>query len=78
MENVTDKTPKPAPATDDDSDKWNAYDYYDCRSDANTPKPTPEYIANTMPWAKEAIAAREAELRPAKLAAAPRVVPKKA
>jgi len=64
MEKENDKTVKPAPAAStpcaDAAEGWNPYDYYDCRLDADTPKPTAEYIANVMPWAKEAIAKRQA------------------
>jgi hypothetical protein len=74
MEKVTDKNVHPGPI-----EGWNPYDEYDCRPDADTPKQTQEYIDNVRPpGVTEAIAKREAELRAAKLAAAPsRVDPKK-
>jgi hypothetical protein len=71
MENGNDKTAKLAPAADDDSDKWNAYDYYDCRSGADFSKETQEYIDYTRPWLKDAIAKRQAELKAGAAAAVP-------
>jgi hypothetical protein len=44
---------------------WDPWDYYDCRSEADTPKPIQEYIDNTMPWLKDATAKRQAELNAA-------------
>jgi hypothetical protein len=59
MENVNDKKATAKPESERDSDKWDAYDEYDCR--LNEPKQTAEYIANTTPpGVKEAIARRQA------------------
>jgi hypothetical protein len=62
------KPPHPKPG----GEGWDPWDYYDCRSEADTLKPTQEYIDNTTPpHVKEAIAKRQAELKAARAAAAP-------
>jgi hypothetical protein len=80
MENVNDKTAKPAPTdttTDTAAEGWNPYDYYDCRPEADTPMQTAEYIDNTRPWLKDALAKRQAELEAAPMPATPKDAPKK-
>jgi hypothetical protein len=44
---------------------WDPYDEYDCRLDADSPKQTQQYIDETMPWRKDALAKRQAELEAA-------------
>jgi hypothetical protein len=76
MEKVNDKTAKPTPTNDDDSDQWDSYDYYDCKP----PKVpfTQEYVdQSTPPAVKEAIARRQTELKAARSAAAHKPIPKR-
>ena len=81
MNNVNDKPAKPAPddapAEENSADGWNPHDEYDCRLDADTPKQTQAYIDETMPWRKDALAKRKADLKAASLVAAPPATSKK-
>jgi hypothetical protein len=74
MEKATDKNVHPGP-----TEGWNAFDGYDCRLDADTPKQTQAYIDATGPaGVKEAIAKRQAEKNASPTATASETVPKKA
>ena len=71
----TGQTPPTDPG--DAAEGWNPYDEYDTRTEAETPKQTPEYIENTMPWLKDAIAKRQAEKNAHPLPAAKKPAPPK-